>query len=246
VTVDIIAADWPGPRGIIAGATTRVGGVSDGAYESLNPGTHVGDEPMAVAENRRRIRNAFGLPAEPAWLEQVHGTAVATLSDECPQPDGPADAAVTGAAGIACVVMTADCLPVLLASGDGQWIGAVHAGWRGLAAGVIEAAIAAIPVPAQALQAWLGPAISQPAYEVGDEVRAAFVGDDPDAAAAFLRNDRGRWQADLYGLARRRLVLAGVTSVHGGGWCTSGDAARFFSHRRDGRTGRMATLVCRL
>jgi YfiH family protein len=220
-------------------ATTRAGGVSSGRYESLNLALHVGDDAEHVAENRHRLRAGLGLEEEPAWLSQVHGAKVARLDEGAP---GTADASVTTARGRACAILTADCLPVLLCNRAGTRIGAAHAGWRGLADGVIEAAVAALGAPDELL-AWLGPAIGPDAFEVGGEVRERFVAHDPAAARAFRPNRRGRWQADLYALARLRLAAAGVTAVYGGGWCTHADPGRFFSHRRDGQCGRMATLI---
>ena len=243
MTSDFIAADWPAPPNVIAGTTLRSGGVSQGAWESLNLGIHVGDDPKAVAENRARLRGGFRLDAEPAWLRQVHGTAVARAPLTEAEPE--ADACWTSAGSTACAVLTADCLPVLLTTRDGSRLAAAHAGWRGLVGGVLEAVIEAMGASPDDLLAWLGPAISQPAFEVGDEVRAAFVALDTDAAAYFEANPRGRWQADLYGLARRRLALAGVSDVHGGGRCTSRETEAFFSYRRDGVTGRMASLIYR-
>ena len=243
MTTDFIAADWPAPSNVIAGTSLRSGGVSKGAYASLNLGAHVGDDARAVAENRARLRRVVRLDAEPAWLNQVHGTSVvqAPLTEAEPE----ADACWTSAGNTACAVLTADCLPVLLTTRDSLRLAAAHAGWRGLAGGVIEAVIEAMKVEPRDLLAWLGPAISQPAFEVGDEVRAAFLALDPASAACFEANARGRWQADLYGLARRRLALAGVSEVYGGGRCTSLEAQAFFSYRRDGITGRMASLIYR-
>ena len=238
-----VRADWPAPDGIVAGTSLRTGGVSTGPYASLNMGAHVGDAAAAVQENRARLCAAVGIHSEPAWLRQVHGCAVAEAPLRVAEPE--ADGCWTSAADTACVVMTADCLPMLLTTQDGSRLGAAHAGWRGLAAGVIEAVIGAIAVPPTDLLVWLGPAISQPAFEVGDEVREVFVSRDPATEASFLANERGRWQADLYGLARRRLELAGVNRVYGGGRCTSREETAFFSYRRDGDTGRMASLIYR-
>ena len=234
--------DWPAPPGVVAGTTLRGGGASRGPYASLNLGAHAGDDPDAVRSNRRRFVEACGLPAAPPWLRQVHGTRVIT---EGAEPDTPADAIVGNSPGAVCAVLTADCLPVVFASADGGKIAAAHAGWRGLAAGVLEATVAALAAPAGDLLAWLGPAISQPAFEVGDEVREAFLQSDPRAAGYFQENERGRWQADLYGLARLRLERCGVTRVFGGGRCTFGEPDHFFSYRRDGQCGRMATFVYR-
>jgi polyphenol oxidase len=230
--------DWQAPGRVRAFVTLRTGGVSDGSYGSLNLGDHVGDDPARVAANRARVFEKLGLPGAPHWLEQVHGRRVVDLDRE----DGRrADGAVTGRAGVVCAVMTADCLPVLFWERAGRRVGVAHAGWRGLAAGVLESAVEAMAVAPAELEAWLGPAISAAAYEVGDEVRAAFAPDE--AAAAFERNARGRWQADLYRLARGRLQGAGVTSVHGGAFCTYREAGRFFSHRREAPCGRFASLI---
>lgn len=243
MTSDFIAADWPAPSNVIAGTSLRTGGISQGAYASLNLGAHVGDDADAVAENRRRLRQRIRLDVEPAWLRQVHGTAVARAPLAGAEPE--ADACWTSADNTACVVLTADCLPVLLTTRDGSQLAAAHAGWRGLVGGVLEAVIDAMHTSPDDLLAWLGPAISQPAFEVGEEVREAFVSLDPDAASCFDANARGRWQADLYGLARRRLAFAGVSEVYGGGRCTSRETEAFFSYRRDGVTGRMASLIYR-
>lgn len=237
-----IRAEWPAPAGIIAGTTTRRGGVSDGNYRSMNLGDHVGDDAACVAENRRRFVAGCGLDAEPDWLTQVHGTAVRVAGNAAPRE---ADAAVAREPGATVAVLTADCLPMLLCADSGDEIAAIHAGWRGLAAGVVGATLANMRTPPGRLLAWFGPAISQPAFEVGDEVRAAFVAGDAGAKACFLPNERGRWQADLYALARRQLEAAGVGGVHGGGLCTVGDSERFFSYRRDGQCGRMATFIHR-
>lgn len=186
----------------------------------------------------------FELPAEPRWLNQVHGAAAVRWEDIGGVGEPPdADAVVAAQPGSLCVVRTADCLPVLLCARDGSEIAAAHAGWRGLAAGVIEAAVDALQARPADLLAWFGPAISQPAFEVGDEVREAFVAVAAEAEAAFERNDRGRWQADLYLLARQRLAAAGVDAIYGGGLCTHSDPGKFYSYRRDGSTGRMLSFV---
>jgi polyphenol oxidase len=237
-----IRADWPAPDGIVAGTTTRRGGASAGVFHSLNLGGHVGDDPACVAENRRRFVAACGLATEPDWLTQVHGTAVRLAGAADPVE---ADAAVARLPGATVAVLTADCLPILLCAADGEEIAAVHAGWRGLAAGIVAATAARLATPPARLIAWLGPAISQPAFEVGDEVRAAFVAADAGAEACFLPNERGRWQADLYALAGRQLRELGIRAVYGGGWCTYEDRERFFSYRRDGQCGRMATFIHR-
>ena len=239
--VEVLTPDWPVTARVRACTTLRGGGVSAGAFATLNLAEHVGDRADHVAENRRRLRATLDLPGEPLWLAQAHGTAVARPGDG--QAGSPADAAVASAPGEVCAVLTADCLPVVLADHDATRVAVAHAGWRGLAAGVLEATLAALGLPPSRLVAWLGPAISQPAFEVGEEVRAAFLARSSHYATAFAGNARGRYQADLYALARMTLARAGVASVHGGSWCTAGDPARFFSYRRDGTTGRMATLA---
>jgi hypothetical protein len=229
--------------------TLRGGGVSAGHCASLNLGTHVQDDPAAVAENRRRVATAFALPREPAWLAQVHGTRVVRLGAAAAQ-GAAADGVVTAEAGPVCVIQVADCLPVLFAARDGSVVGAAHAGWRGLVAGVLEQTVAALGVPPTDLLAWIGPGIGPGHFEVGAEVREAFlaaatVRGAAAVAAAFLANARGRWQCDLAALARQRLAALGVDEVYGGRWCTFADSERFFSHRRDGRSGRMAALIWR-
>jgi YfiH family protein len=231
--------DWPMPANVRSLQTTRRGGVSRAPYDSLNLGDHVGDNPLAVAQNRQRLNRL--MPSEPVWLEQVHGTQVVNADLASCKPRG--DASVAHRPGSVCVVMTADCLPVLLCDEAGTVVGAAHAGWRGLCDGVIEATIAAMNTPAAKLLAWLGPAISQPAFEVGAEVRAAFIAKDAQAVSAFVPGVDGKWQADIYQLARLRLQALGVTQIYGGQHCTFHEAARFFSYRRDGVTGRMGTFI---
>jgi YfiH family protein len=239
--LDLIEADWPAPPNVRAVATTRAGGVSVGEYASLNLGSHVGDDAQAVSENRLRLRTALALPREPVWLNQVHGN----IAVEASAYDSPptADASFSRSPGQACVVLTADCLPVLLCDREGTRVAAAHAGWRGLAGGVVETALRAMAVPASRVIAWLGPAIEQDMFEVGPEVHEQFVARSEDNARAFVQNARGRWQADLYDLARRELARLGVTQVSGGGFRCYADRERFYSFRRDGKTGRMATLV---
>lgn len=238
----MIEPDWPAPPGVAAFSTDRDGGTSKGPYASLNLGTHVGDDPACVAANRAALTATLGLPSEPAWLDQVHGAHVVDVDEE---PPGTADAAVTSTAGRVLAVLTADCLPVLLASIDGARVGVAHAGWRGLAAGVLPAAVARMGLAPQQLLAWLGPAIGPASYEVGAEVYDAFVGHNPAAKRCFAPGRPGHWQADLYGLARVALAAAGIEAVFGGGFCTFADSARFFSHRRAAPCGRMATLIWR-
>ncbi len=238
----LIMPDWPAPPGVVAVSTTRLGGVSEGIYRSLNLGDHVGDRPEKVAENRRRIAAACDLIREPAWLRQVHGVRIVEL-DRQPVGEAEADASLTRIPGPVCVVLTADCLPVLLACRRGTVVAAVHAGWRGLADGVLQAAVAAMDVPPAHLMAWLGPAIGPAAFEVGPEVRDRFVSGDAGAASCFIPGDGDRWQADLPGLARHVLSAQGVGSIFGGDTCTHADPQRFFSHRRDGPCGRMASMI---
>ena len=237
----VLVPDWPVPPTVHAFSTLRDGGVSDGPFATLNLGNHVGDAPERVQENRRRL--AALLPAPPMWLEQVHGIDVA--AHRLAAGRVRADAAFTSAAGAVCAVMTADCLPVLFCDASGSVVAAAHAGWRGLAAGVLENTIRAMQVPPSQLLAWFGPAIGPQAFEVGDDVRDVFVAHDASAAGAFAGAGRaGKWLADLAALARRRLALAGVDRVFGGHWCTYQDRDRFFSHRRDGRCGRHASVIC--
>ena len=237
-----IEPDWPAAEHVRVISTLRGGGVSEGPYASLNLAAHVGDRPEAVAANRLLFREAAHLPGEPLWLEQVHGAEVVRHAGTAGEPPR-ADAAVAFEPGRVCAVMTADCLPVVFADRTGTRVGVAHAGWRGLVGGVLEATIAALEVPTADLHAWLGPAIGPAAFEVGPEVREAYLAKVEGSAACFTSNDRGRYLADIYGLARLALGAAGVASVHGGGWCTHEDAQRFFSFRRDGVTGRMATLA---
>jgi len=240
--MSLIRPDWPAPPRVRAAATTRVGGVSHGPWTSLNLGDHVGDRRQAVADNRRRLSEQLALPAAPRWLDQVHGNRVVAANSW--RPSVRADGCFSRRPGEICVVMTADCLPVLLCDRDGQAVAALHAGWRGLAAGILDAGVAAYAdhgLPPDSLLAWLGPAIGQDAYEVGDEVRDAF--DRTDELAAFEENSRGRWQMSLAALARARLAALGVHAVFGGGPCTHRNVELFFSHRRDGTCGRQAALI---
>ncbi|MEZ5542458.1 MAG: peptidoglycan editing factor PgeF [Pseudomonadota bacterium] len=238
---DWLLPEWEAPPAVYAVTTTRHGGVSTGLWASMNPASHVGDDPAAVLANRACLRTALGLPGEPVWLRQVHGVRVVEAGRDGVEPE--ADAAWTGRPGVVCAVLTADCLPVVFADRGARCVAVAHAGWRGLAAGVLEATVAQLPVPAADLVTWLGPAIGPAAFEVGAEVRDVFMAQDARAGAAFAPGADGRWYADLYGLARQRLAACGVPAVQGGGWCTYSDAARFYSYRRDGTTGRMATLV---
>lgn len=245
--------DWSVPAGVRSAFSLRSGGVSRAPFASLNVGVHVGDDPLAVQHNRRQIAAQLALPGEPIWLDQVHGTTVhsvragESVAVGTPRERPVADAAVTETAGVVLAIQVADCLPVLFASRDGRVLGAAHAGWRGLAAGVLEHTVAAMARLAGGpleLCAWLGPCIGPAHFEVGAEVREAFL-TAGDPAEAFEPNPRGRWQCDLPGIARGRLRALGVQAVGGGEWCTAADPVRFFSHRRDQRTGRMVALLWR-
>lgn len=239
-----IEPDWSAPDCVRAVSTTRAGGISQPPYASLNLGDHVGDQNDAVTANRKKLGEHLGLDDCPRWLNQVHGNVIVS-AEEVVTPVS-ADGAITSASRVVCAVMTADCLPVLLCDDTGAHIAAVHGGWRGLAGGVIEAAIAAFVargVDPRNILCWLGPAIGPGAYEVGQEVcDALHGGQDKDALSG---NSAGRWHLDLYALARIRLRVCGVTQVFGGGYCTYTDSERFFSYRRDGVCGRQATLIWR-
>jgi len=237
--IEPIRPDWPVPARVRAFATTRAGGFSRGDWAGLNLALHVGDDPEHVAANRARLREALALPAEPLWLSQVHGCSVADAGRDLAGCE--ADAAFADTPGRVCAVLTADCLPVLFADREGVAVAAAHAGWRGLAAGVLEATLARFDEPGRVI-AWLGPAIGPLAFEVGEEVREAFLAADPAAAEAFVQHGE-RWRADLYRLARLRLEVAGIGGVYGGGRCTCSEPQHFYSYRRDGRTGRQASLI---
>lgn len=240
---DFLVPDWPSPVSARALVTTRYGGISKPPYDELNLALHVGDNPAAVVANRALLRRH--VPAEPFWLEQVHGIEVATAKKNGNAPVC-ADASVAREAGAVCAIMTADCLPVMFCDEQGTVVAASHAGWRGLAAGVLEATLAAMAVTPGRVMAWLGPAIGPDVFEVGDEVRAAFLADDPEARGAFVpRGAEGKWLADIFALARRRLARAGVdkSQIYGGGVCTASENERFYSYRRKAVTGRFASLI---
>jgi YfiH family protein len=243
-SLPLLLPDWPAPANVRAVCTLRAGGVSAAPYASLNLATHVGDDARAVAANRRLLLRELALPREPLWLTQIHGATVfdADRSQVAGLPR-EADAAITRQAGSVLAVLVADCMPILLSRLDGSAVAVAHAGWRGLAGGVLEAAIEALGEKPARLLAWLGPAIGARHFEVGDEVRAAFTARDETAAAAFEANARGRWQCDLYGLATQRLRAAGVRAIHGERRCTYGERDNFFSFRREGVTGRIAALI---
>jgi hypothetical protein len=236
---EFIVPHWAAPANVRALQTTRVGGHSAGPWSGFNLGDHVGDDAGAVAANRELLRKF--IPAEPAWLRQVHGAAVAEAAAASGVTE--ADASVACAPGSVCAILTADCLPVLMCDRAGTVVAAAHAGWRGLLGGVLENTVAAMAVPPGQLIAWLGPAIGARRFEVGGEVRAAFAACEREALDAFVPGAGDRWLCDIYALARQRLVKSGVVAISGGGECTVSMDERYFSYRRDGVTGRMATLI---
>ena len=241
----LLVPNWPAPASVKAVTTTREGGCSAAPYQGFNLGMHVGDDINAVADNRATLQQVLSLTTPPVWLNQIHGTTVLTLPhtlDGVPDADG----GYTQVPGMACTIMTADCLPVLLCNKAGTEVAAVHAGWRGLADGIIETAVAAFSAAPDEIMAWLGPAIGPTAFEVGGEVRAQFITQDPQAAQAFVVSGDGaedKWLADLYQLATQRLQSVGVSAVYGGEYCTYHSPAQFYSYRRDGVTGRQASLI---
>jgi YfiH family protein len=236
-----LTPDWPAPASVKALSTIRQGGVSTGVYASLNLGSHVGDEPAAVLRNRLLLEQDAALPATPAWLNQVHGTAVLDLS-KWQGELATADAAVSRQVGQVCLVMTADCLPVLFCNRQGTQVAAAHAGWRGLCEGVLEQTLAHFANPADVM-VWFGPAIGPGQFEVGAEVRAAFMQKNAGANLAFVPQGDAKYLANIYLLARQRLMAAGVSQFYGGEHCTFSEPELFFSYRRDGQTGRMASCI---
>ena len=240
IGIELIVPDWPAPGNVRACATTRIGGVSREEFSSLNLAGHVGDRDDNVAENRNRLRAFAGLPAEPRWLRQAHGNRVVDFASEA--MPAPADASVSSGPGQVCAILSADCLPVLLCSDDGKQIAAVHAGWQGLAGGVIEAALKKMFCDGSQLLAWLGPAIGPAAYQVGANVRNVFIEKSQASAIFFAEDGPGHWKMDLYGLARHILEARGV-GVFGGDFCTYTESQRFFSYRRDDRCGRQACMI---
>lgn len=254
IAPELIIPDWPAPDNVAAYATTRLGGVSSAPFDSFNLGDHVDDRAQDVASNRQLLQQALPGPVRCQWLRQVHGIEVARLQSAGAVIE--ADAAATAIVNVGCLVMTADCLPVLFCDRQGRRVAAAHAGWRGLCNGVLEATIGAMAVPADQVICWLGPAIGPRAFEVGDEVRQAFCQQQSEAVQAFSpafnaqqdgAAEQSKWLADIYQLARLRLQRAGVSAIYGGDFCTytdhRHDQPQFFSYRRDGRTGRMASLV---
>jgi YfiH family protein len=236
-----ITPDWPAPANIHAATTLRTGGVSSGAYASLNPATHVGDDVACVSENRQRIKTMLALPAEPVWLEQTHSNLVINAGQTTTLQQ--ADASYSNTAGVVCAVMTADCLPLLICSTDGKQIAAIHAGWRGLLAGIISNTVAVLSTTN--VLVWLGPAIGAARFEVGGEVREAFVAKSAAFDSAFTQTSDNKYLADIYQLARLELATLGIDAVYGGNFCTVTEQERFYSYRRDTQTGRMATLIWR-
>ncbi len=242
MNLSFIVPQWPAPGNIVAGVTTRKNGMSLGAYASFNLADHVLDNPLYVTQNRQQLKRLLNLPGEPHWLTQVHGTKVVLLPEE---QECTADAALTRTPDTVCVALTADCLPVLICNKQGTEVAAVHAGWKGLALGVIEATMAKMHSKVQDLLVWLGPAISQQHFEVGAEVLNAFVALCPEHQGAFIAAKKaGAYQADLYLIARQKLASLGVTDIYGGDFCTYAQDDLFYSYRRDhGVTGRMASLI---
>lgn len=241
MSLSFIVPKWPAPENVVAGTTTRRGGVSISAYKSFNLASHVNDNPEHVTQNREHLRTMLNLPTEPFWLEQVHGTDVAHLPEA---QQRIADASCTETPNIICVTLTADCLPVLLCNQQGTEVAAIHAGWKGLAAGVIEATIDRMNSKPHTLMAWLGPAISQKNFEVGPEVLEIFINSHPEHQQAFIPSKTsGFYRCDLYLIARQKLKALGVTEVYGGEHCTYEEEDLFYSFRRDGITGRMASLI---
>jgi polyphenol oxidase len=249
-----LVPDWPAPANVHAATTLRTGGVSQGKYASLNPANHVDDDADRVWQNRQIIREMLDLPSEPIWLDQIHSNRVvkATQSASLQQ----ADASYTGESGVVCVVLTADCLPLLVCSTDGAQVAAIHAGWRGLLAGVISNTVVAMQIPSNLplckrgklggdLLVWFGPAIGAGCFEVGAEVRDAFLEKSAEFKIAFKKHSNDRWLADIYQMARTELASLGITKVYGGSNCTVTEHERFYSYRRDTQTGRMATLIWR-
>lgn len=236
-----LAPDWPAPANIHAATTLRTGGVSCGVYTSLNTAMHVGDNPENVQQNRQIIKTMLGLPSDPVWLEQTHSDRA--VMAEKNSTLAKADASYTDEAGVVCAVMTADCLPLLICSADGSRVGAIHAGWRGLLAGIIGNTVKAFGQ--QELMVWLGPAIGPDCFEVGAEVRDAFVHKASDNGNAFIPKKNGKWLANIYQLAENELLALGITKVYGGLFCTATEHQHFFSYRREAVTGRMTTLIWR-
>lgn len=244
MSIEIITPDWPASPNIKALSTTRTGGVSAPPYDSFNLADHVGDDPAAVKTNRQLLVDTLSLPNSPLWLKQVHGNTVIDAGSHPDHETGcEADASYSTRAGVVCAVMTADCLPLLMCDRQGSRVAAAHTGWRGLAAGVIEATVRSLACAEADLLVWLGPAIGVQHFEVGHEVRAAFISYDTNAELAFTPYGEGKWLADIQQLAWQRLIALGIENIFAGGECSYEDASRFYSYRRDGATGRMASLI---
>ncbi len=239
----VIRADWEAPRSMVALTTTRAGGVSAAPFDSLNLGAHVDDDPDAVARNRELVQSELALPAAPVWLNQVHGSRVAEVGLDNAGSIPEADAAVTRQRGCVLAIMTADCLPVVLCSPEYDVIAAVHGGWRSLASDIVQNTLLAMDCPPDSVHAWMGPAIGPECFEVGDDVWDRFVSQDWQMAGCFKANERQRFMADIYAIARLSLTSLGVTRISGGGLCTYTDSERFYSYRRTPTTGRMATIA---
>ena len=238
-----IKADWDAPPSMVAMTTTRAGGVSEAPFDTLNVGNHVDDKPQAVTQNREIIRSSLRLPGEPIWLEQVHSARVAEVAADTAGSVPVADAAVTRERGCVLAIMTADCLPVVLCSPEYDVIAAVHGGWRGLAADILQHTIATMDCPPASVHAWLGPAIGPDCFEVGDDVWDQFVAQDWQMASCFKANEKQKFMADIYAIARRSLSTLGVNKISGGNHCTYAESDTFFSYRRTPETGRMVTLA---
>lgn len=240
----VVVPDWPAPSRVHALTTTRkLPGNSQPPYDAFNLGLHSGEDEATVCANRALLQRAFALPSPPRWMHQVHGDRVLRMTVEVPDGEPQADAAFTFESSVVLAIQTADCLPILLCADDGTQVAAIHAGWRGLAGGVIDACVRRLPTKPSRLLAWLGPAIGSQSYEVGDDVREAFLAHDAAAAATFAETRPGHWHCDLYALARMRLAAHGVERIFGGDFDTFADT-RFYSYRRDGaRSGRMASLI---
>jgi len=239
--IECIYPDWLAPDNIKAFTTTRLSGYSQGVYAGLNLASHVNDDMASVEKNRQLLIDQLALPAQPVWLDQVHGVGVVNASTVLPPV--VADASYTDQPNTICTVLTADCLPVLICNRQGTKVAAAHAGWRGLLAGIVEATVHVLQEPAENILVWLGPAIGSTAFEVGSEVRDAFINDMPETAVAFKTGRPGHYLADIYQLAKIRLNKIGIVSVSGGYYCTYTESKRFYSYRRDGDTGRIASMI---
>ena len=238
--IEFLQPEWEVPAAVRAFVTTRAGGYSEGPYAGFNLGQHVGDDDSHVARNRAELVKALSLPQEPSWIRQTHSTQAVVLEQESHRE---ADAAITRKPGMVAVIMTADCLPIMLCDREGSEVAALHAGWRGLQGGIIDATLERMQTPNSELQAWIGPGISQENFEVGDEVYAAFVESIDSCEGFFVPHGAGHWLCDLPGIAQHVLERQGITGVTRDPHCTYRDESMFYSYRRDGITGRMASLI---